>query len=192
MVTGGLKTKLSADLIVLALCRLLKLSVVSQASLRATERFDQASHKGDWKAPCVFVVQRGPFTVVENLSGCLGGLTKLQWTRLASAGDFTYLEYNDAIPYAQFVEARKGQLRDYYLFDGDDQQASGKKFQDWVAIASLVDDDDELFLEESAGTLYLLGKRRAKRQPARKPTTSKRRAPSPAKRPPKKKRPSRG
>lgn len=172
MVTGALKTLLAADVILAALCGEL-MSVRSQVRLRAPDRFDRATTKGEWKAACVFVVTRGPLTIVENLSGFLGAITKSQWSRLAAAGDFTYLEYNDAIPYAQFVAASRGKVGDYYLFDGAKREVSGRKFKNWVAVASLVDDDEDLFLEESEGMLCLLGKRAAKKKAVKKKAVKK-------------------
>ncbi len=157
MSLGAIKSHLSANEIIKRLSAVLKSKVILFVSVDSDDRVEQACTDKEWRGHCIFITQKEDITIVENLSGCLGDLTQENWLELAKEDSLSFVEYNDAIFYAQLVEIRNGKLDKYCLFDPEDsiQESSDENITSWSDIASIADNDDDLFIQDDLGLLVV-------------------------------------
>jgi hypothetical protein len=157
MNTGVLLLKRNPDEIINAIIHIRNYSIIFDNNIPAQERVNAAIENNSWKGDCLFVVNKPNYSMIENLSGFMGGFTKEEWQLLATINDFEFLEYNDSIQYAQYILAKNKQINEYYLFEEKSTIIkSGTKFTNWIDIAGIIDERSDLFLEDSIGRLIIM------------------------------------
>ena len=129
------------------------------------DAIDLALADGDWTGLAVFIYASGSWTVIDELSGGLAGRSTESWLELAQGGDLVYAGYNDAIPYAQLIVIEQGRLIRQYLQDEQDPsedvdvgrlpEESKQPFNDWIAVTSWVESDEDKLDRPEEGWLWI-------------------------------------
>jgi hypothetical protein len=121
--------------------------------------------RGMWRGGAVFISPMGEWTLIQDLSGCLGGTPGSEWLKFAGSDDLVFAGYNDAIGYGELVAIGRGKVLREFLHDESSPEedvnvgkidSSYEPFQNWIQIASFVDDDELAFSD--AGWLWVLVK----------------------------------
>ena len=112
--------------------------------------------RGLWRGHAVFVSEVEDWTLFQDLSGVLGGVTADRWQEFAGTDELVFAGYNDAIRYGELVLVRGGQIVRVFLDDRTNPQenidvgvsdSEGEPFRSWIDVASFVDADDLGFSE---------------------------------------------
>jgi len=120
--------------------------------------------RGNWRGYAVFVSEVSGWTLFEDLSGALGGISASKWLEFAGQDELIVAGYNDAIPYGALVVVSGGCVIREFLEDLQSPEANvnigltdlpGEPFGTWIDVAGFVD-EDELGFSES-GFLWVWG-----------------------------------
>ena len=111
---------------------------------------------GQWRGNAVFVSEVGEWTLFQDLSGALGGISGRSWAEFAGDAELVVAGYNDAVPYGELVIVRGGSVIREFLHDPSapganvNKGVSGSKyepFKTWASVAPFVDEDGLAFSE---------------------------------------------
>ena len=106
--------------------------------------------RGEWRGNAVFVSDLGEWTLFQDLSGVLGGVPAESWAEFAQQDELVVAGYNDAIPYAELVVVRGGEVLREFMDDRTSlgqnvnrgiTEFEGEPFKTWVGVAGFVDED---------------------------------------------------
>ena len=120
--------------------------------------------RGMWRGGAVFVSEVSDWTLLQDLSGCLGGIPAEEWLKLARKDDLVFAGYNDAIRYGQLVAVTGGSVVREFLDDANDPDSNvnvgqleceSVRFTSWIDIAEFVDADKLGFSD--SGWLWVFG-----------------------------------
>jgi hypothetical protein len=133
--------------------------------VRERDKIDLALNDGNWLGLAVYIYASGTWTVIEELSGGLGGRPAAAWLALAEGGDLVYAGYNDTIAYAELVVVENGRLARHFVQCEEDPsgnvdvgrlpEEAGKPFGDWMDVLGWVEDDEEKLARSEQGWLWI-------------------------------------
>jgi hypothetical protein len=115
-----------------------------------------ADDRGNWKGHAVFVSDLGEWTLFQDFSGVLGGVPGMAWAEFAGAEELIVAGYNDAVPYAELIVVREGEVVREFADDPSTPEQNVNRgvwesekepFRTWVNVARFVDEDDLGFCE---------------------------------------------
>lgn len=107
--------------------------------------------RGGWRGNAIFVSEVRDWTLIDDLSGGLGGIPAEQWLKFAGQDELVFAGYNDSIPYAELVVINGGIVRREFLDNPPAPEANvnvgrtddpREPFGSWVDVAAFVDDDE--------------------------------------------------
>jgi len=100
----------------------------------------------DWRGAALLVFEHGGWTVLEDLSGCLGAIPPERWLELAREDSLFVAGYNDAIGCGELVAIDSGVI--LRAFVDDEQSPSDNRdagdvpvLHSWTDVVGIVDDD---------------------------------------------------
>lgn len=134
--------------------------LVESDSMQAIEL--ACDERGTWHGSAVFISSMGEWTLIQDLSGCLGGTPASEWLKFADGNELLFAGYNDAIGYGELVAVGGGKVLREFRNDKNAPHedinvgridSSNEPFTSWVQIAGFVDDDDLGFSD--AGWLWV-------------------------------------
>ena len=122
--------------------------------------------RGMWRGGAIFVSEVLDWTLLQDLSGCLGGVPADEWLKLARNNDLVFAGYNDAIRYGELIAIAGGSVVREFLDDPDSPESNvnvgrleseNVPFKSWTDVAEFVDADVLGFSD--SGWLWVLGER---------------------------------
>ena len=131
--------------------------LISRQSISANYSVESACIGQEWCGHCIFVAKIRGNTIVDNVSGCLGILTKENWLSVAGGQGLLFQEYNDAIGYGQIIDISNGNIDKYCIFDDQDSisESNDPNITSWVDISSIIDEDDDIYIDDEVGELVI-------------------------------------
>jgi hypothetical protein len=119
----------------------------------------------DWLGYALWVYPWAEWTVLEEISGGLETRSAAEWLALAQGGDLVFAAANDAIGYAEIVVVENGQIVRQLLRDAQDSSAeidvgrfpqeTARPLEDWIAVMSWVEADEERLTRPDEGLLWI-------------------------------------
>lgn len=119
---------------------------------------------GNWKGHAFFLYEKNGWTVFNDMTGYMGGVSAQTWLRLSFNEDLTFMAYNDAIRYGELVIIEDCKLVRHFFEDSGSSNVNvdlGRlefeatdPIKSWMEVASVVD-EDEMGEEPSAGLLWV-------------------------------------
>ncbi len=120
--------------------------------------------RGRWRGNAVLISEVEDWTLFQDLSGVLSGVSPDRWQEFAGPDELVFAGYNDAIGYGEFVAIQRGQAVRAFLDYRDETGENidfgvtdfeGEPFKSWIDAAHFVDGDDLGFSE--VGMLWVWG-----------------------------------
>jgi hypothetical protein len=120
---------------------------------------------GHWRGGAKFIYEKDGWTIFEDLSGHLGGLSGESWLDFAGDSDFVFAGYNDAIGYGELIVIQSGAVVREFFCDTENRACNldagmlpeVDPLKTWIEVARFVDDDSIVFAEK--GLLCIHGPR---------------------------------
>ncbi len=157
MLIGAIKTNMSRDDIIERLQDVMGWNIISRQTIKANHCVESACIGHEWRGHCIFIAKIRINTVVDNVSGCLGLLTKQNWLSVAGGKILIFQEYNDAIGYGQIIDISNGIINKYCIFDEQDaiSESNDPAITSWIDISSIIDEDDDTYIGDEVGDLVI-------------------------------------